>query len=111
MVDAAIVQGVGAAAAIASTTSFAPQAWKIIKTRDVSGLSSAMYLLTVSAFALWLAYGLLKGDWALILPNALCLMLALFILVMTLVSKRIRHAVADTVEEGLTKGVSVTHGD
>ena len=49
---------IGWLAAFASTASFAPQAWRIIRTRDVQGISLAMYALTVSAFALWLAYGM-----------------------------------------------------
>lgn len=111
MLDGAIIQTVGIAAAIASTASFAPQAWKIIWTRDVQGLSAGMYMLTVSAFALWLSYGVLKMDWALIVPNALCFLLSLFIFVMISVSRRTRNRIAETIEQGLTKGVSVTNGD
>ncbi|MFM7028071.1 MAG: SemiSWEET family sugar transporter [Chakrabartia sp.] len=103
MSDAALVQLVGIMAALASTVSFAPQAWKIIWTRDVRGLSAGMYVLTVSAFALWLGYGILRGDWALIVPNALCLLLSLFILAMVLVSARTRVRIAQTLEHGLPK--------
>jgi MtN3 and saliva related transmembrane protein len=104
MADAAIGQIVGVLAAIVSTASFAPQAWKIIWTRNTKGLSAGMYVLTVSAFALWLGYGLLKRDWALIVPNALCLVLSLFILTMILVPRRTRTEIAETIEKGLTKG-------
>lgn len=89
---------IGTLAAIASTTSFAPQAWHIIRTRQVDGLSSGMYVLTVMAFALWLTYGIVKGDWALIVPNLICLAMSLFILGMILMSAQTRHAVADSVE-------------
>lgn len=89
---------VGAAAAIASTASFAPQAWRIIRTRKVDGLSPGMYALTVSAFALWLAYGVLGADWALIVPNFLCLALSLFILSMIVASPRKRDDLADKIE-------------
>lgn len=92
---------IGIAAAFASTISFAPQAWKIIKTRDVSGLSAPMYLMTVSAFALWLSYGSLKSDWALIVPNALCLSLSGFIFVMICLPAKQRDKVADAIEEPL----------
>ena len=47
----------GAAAATASTISFAPQAIKIIRTRDTRAISTGMYIVTVLGFALWLAYG------------------------------------------------------
>jgi MtN3 and saliva related transmembrane protein len=97
------IQIVGTAAAVASTISFAPQAWKIIRTRDVTGLSAPMYLITVSAFALWLSYGWLKSDWALIVPNALCFGLSGFILVMICLPKKNRQKVADAIEEPLRK--------
>jgi MtN3 and saliva related transmembrane protein len=89
---------IGAAAATASTASFAPQAWRVIRTRSVEGLSATMYVITVAAFALWLAYGILRSDWALVVPNALCLLLSLFILAMILASVRTRHRVADSLK-------------
>ncbi len=92
------VQFVGIVAATASTLSFAPQAWKIIQSRDVTGLSAPMYLLTVSAFGLWLIYGWLKSDWALMIPNALCCLLSGFILAMIMMPPRIRNEVADAIE-------------
>lgn len=89
---------IGAAAAVCSTASFAPQAWKIIRSRDTASISAKMYSLTVAAFLLWLCYGWLRNDWALILPNAICLVLASFILVMTQLPQREKEAVADTLD-------------
>lgn len=93
-----VVDYVGAAAAICSTASFAPQAWKIIKTRDTESISGKTYALTVAAFALWLSYGVMRGDWALILPNAICLALAGFILTMKHLPRRKKEAVADRLD-------------
>ncbi len=59
------VTKLGYLATIASTTSFAPQAWKIIRTKDAAAISLGMYVLTVSAFALWTAYGFLINQWRL----------------------------------------------
>lgn len=89
---------VGTVAAIASTASFTPQAWRIIRSRDVKGLSRAMYALTVFGFACWLTYGVLKGDWALIVPNAICLSFAIFIFTMIMLPKPQREHVADAIE-------------
>lgn len=94
-----IAEIVGIAAAIASTASFAPQAWKIVRTRDVEGLSVRMYALTVTGFALWLSYGILKADWALVVPNAICLGLASFILLMVILPARRRDRLADGIEK------------
>ena len=67
-----------------TTAAFAPQALHTLKTRDVSGISLAMYAsFTVGVF-LWLIYGLLRGDWPIIIGNAITLALALLILVLKL---------------------------
>ena len=44
---------IGSLAAVASTISFAPQAWKIIKTAKTDDISTGMYAITGTAFALW----------------------------------------------------------
>lgn len=89
---------VGSLAALCSTTSFAPQAWKVIRTRDTSAISKRMYALTVVGFALWLAYGAWKGEWPIIVPNAICLALAAFILAMKLLPRRQKEAVAAALD-------------
>ena len=89
---------VGALATLASTTSFAPQAWKIIMTRDTSAISTRMYAITVVGFSLWLTYGLLLREWPLIATNGVCLLLSAFILMMKLLPPRRRNAVADLLE-------------
>jgi MtN3 and saliva related transmembrane protein len=93
-----LVTVIGYAAAVCSTTSFAPQAWKIIRTRDTGGISGRMYMVTVIGFALWLAYGVMKGEWPLILPNALCLLLSAFILLMKMLPQAQKEAVADALD-------------
>jgi MtN3 and saliva related transmembrane protein len=85
-------------AAITSTGSFAPQAWKIIKTRETKDISTGMYSLTVAGFALWLAYGVMLGQWPLIATNGICLVLAAFILVMKILPASGKRAVADTLD-------------
>jgi MtN3 and saliva related transmembrane protein len=94
--DAASI--VGALATICSTTSFVPQAWKVIRTRDTSAISTGMYAITVTGFAFWLAYGLLLGQWPLIVTNGVCLALSAFILVMKLLPRPQKQAVADALD-------------
>ena len=89
---------VGGLASIGSMTSFAPQAWRIIKTRTVKDLSPVMYSLSTTAFALWTVYGLMLGKWPIIITNAVCLALAGFILAMRLLPRRKREAVADALD-------------
>jgi MtN3 and saliva related transmembrane protein len=93
-----LVTIIGSLAAICSTASFVPQAWKIIRTRDTGGLSARMYAVTVTGFSLWLAYGIMLGEWPLIVTNAVCLALSAFILVMRILPQRKKEAVADLLD-------------
>jgi MtN3 and saliva related transmembrane protein len=89
---------IGGLATLASTTSFLPQAWKVIRTRDTEAISKRMYTVTVIGFALWLTYGLLLGQWPLILTNGICLTLSAFILVMKVLPREKKEAVAATLD-------------
>ncbi len=89
---------IGALATIASTVSFTPQAWKIIKSRRTKDISAAMYTVTVTGFSLWTAYGVLLKQWPLIVTNGLCLLLSGFILAMKLLPQKEKEAVADTLD-------------
>ena len=94
---------VGVAASIASVSSFAPQAWRIIRTRDTRSISAAMYWLTVTGFGLWFGFGLLVGQWPLIVTNGICFVLSAFILVMKMLPPSGKHAVADAIDPSAGK--------
>ena len=79
---------VGFLAALLTTASFVPQAWLTFRSRDVSGISLAMYSAFTVGVALWLAYGVMTGAWPIVLANAITLGLALAILVMKLMYRR-----------------------
>jgi len=89
---------VGTFAALASTVSFAPQAWKIIKSRQTADISAVTYTLTVAGFLLWTVYGLLLMQWPLIATNSICLVLSAFILMMKLLPRRDKDKVADLLD-------------
>lgn len=93
-----LVTILGSLAAIASTISFTPQAWKIIRTRDTEAISAPMYAITVVGFALWLSYGLMLSQWPIIITNGICLVLSGFILTMKLLPQRKRDKVADALD-------------
>lgn len=71
---------VGYAAAFCTTSAFLPQAYVAIKHRDTKSLSLAMYIIFTAGLVLWLIYGLIKHDWALIASNAVTVTLAALIL-------------------------------
>jgi len=89
---------VGSFAALASTVSFTPQAWKIIKSRSTKDISAGMYTLTVTGFILWTSYGILLMQWPIIITNSICLVLAGFILTMKLLPRPKRDKVADVLD-------------
>jgi MtN3 and saliva related transmembrane protein len=88
----------GTIGACASVASFTPQAWKIIRSRSTDGLSLGMFALTSLAFAAWTTYGLLQGDFALIIPNAICLCFAMFIMAMIALPKHKTEKVAEVLD-------------
>lgn len=72
----------GYAAAIMTTTAFAPQAWLTWRSRRVEGVSLGMYSILTIGTLLWLAYGLQIGAWPVVIANAITLVLTVFILSM-----------------------------
>lgn len=71
---------VGIAAALCSMTSFGPQIVKIWRERDASSVSLRMYIVTVTGFSLWVAYGVLIGSWPVAGSNIVCLFMSAAIL-------------------------------
>lgn len=64
---------VGTVAALCSMSSFAPQIAKIWRDRDASEVSLTMYLVTVTGFCLWSAYGVIVASWPVTVSNLVCL--------------------------------------
>ena len=71
---------VGTGAALCSMTSFAPQILKIRRERDASSVSLRMYIVTVTGFSLWIAYGVLIESWPVTGANTVCLIMSATIL-------------------------------
>jgi MtN3 and saliva related transmembrane protein len=94
---------IGTLAALASITSFTPQAWKIIKSRHTDDISAGTYMLTVCGFTLWTVYGVFLKAWPVIITNAVCLVFAGFILTMKLLPPRKKNKVADLLDPNAKK--------
>ena len=87
---------IGALAALLTTSSFVPQALLTLRTRDVSGISLAMYSAFTLGVALWLLYGLALGEWPIVIANAVTLALTLTILWTKISVERARASSART---------------
>jgi MtN3 and saliva related transmembrane protein len=85
------VDTLGYLAAALTTASFVPQAWLTFRTRDVSGISLAMYSAFTLGISLWLAYGMLIRAWPIVIANVVTLVLAAGILAMKVVIERRRR--------------------
>lgn len=75
---------VGSAAAVCSMSSFVPQLAKIRRERDAASVSLRMYVVTVTGFSLWTAFGVLTRSWPVVGSNLVCLLLASAILALKL---------------------------
>ncbi|MBK7059814.1 MAG: SemiSWEET transporter [Rubrivivax sp.] len=82
----------GYCAAALTTLSFVPQALLTLRTRNVAGISLGMYSAFTAGVALWLAYGLMLGEWPIVVANLLTLILASVILGLKVMVDRERRA-------------------
>ena len=78
------IEIIGLAAAFLTTFGFVPQVLRMIKTKDVSGISLSMYLVLVSGVICWLIYGILLERIAIILANSVSMLLQICIILMKL---------------------------
>jgi MtN3 and saliva related transmembrane protein len=75
---------IGLLAGLLTTVAFVPQVTKVWRTKSARDVSLKMFLVFSAGVALWLVYGVLLGEWPIILTNAVTLVLALAILAMKL---------------------------
>lgn len=84
MPSSLIITLVGVGAAVCSMASFAPQLIKIWREKDASSVSLRMYVVTVTGFVLWTAYGFLIGKWPIVGSNLVCLAMSAGVLALKL---------------------------
>jgi len=74
----------GLVAGLLTTIALIPQVMKIWKTRSAKDVSRKMFIAYSTGVALWLGYGILRGEMPIIVWNAVSLVLGLAILGMKL---------------------------
>jgi MtN3 and saliva related transmembrane protein len=77
-----MIVGLGLLAGGLTTASFVPQVLKIWKTKSAEDVSLTMFVAFCVGVVLWLVYGAMKKDWAILLTNGVTLLLGLAILLM-----------------------------
>lgn len=83
-----VTDTLGYFAALLTTAAFVPQAWLTFRSRNVRGISLAMYSAFTLGIVLWLVYGWRLGAWPVIIPNTITPALAAGILTMKIVLGR-----------------------
>ena len=78
----------GLVAAVCTTISFLPQAIQIIRTKDTSSISTAMYSLFTFGTLMWLLFGIYSHNEPVMLANGVTLVLAATILFYKLREKK-----------------------
>jgi uncharacterized protein with PQ loop repeat len=77
----AVVEVVFSAVAVTANVTFVwPQAVKLLRSRNVAGVSPGTWTISVVLFSVWAAFAFRTGFWALFAANASCLAAALLIL-------------------------------
>jgi MtN3 and saliva related transmembrane protein len=73
---------VSALAASLTTAAFVPQALHVIRHKETKAISLLMYVVFATGVAFWMLFGMLIGNWPMIVANAITLGLSLTILAM-----------------------------
>jgi MtN3 and saliva related transmembrane protein len=83
---AALIETIGALAAVLTTLCWVPQALKIVRERETRAISLPGTMLSVIGILLWLVYGLAIADGPLIGSSAVTLAMTA-----TILALKIRH--------------------
>jgi MtN3 and saliva related transmembrane protein len=77
-------EAIGLVAGFLGAFAYTPQALKIVRDRDATGVSLLTYVMVLAAALLWGGYGLLRAAPSIILWNAVAAALAAVVLVLKL---------------------------
>lgn len=61
---------VGIVAGILTSGAMIPQLVKVLKEKNVEDLSAVMLIVLIIGLSLWVAYGIMKDEWPIILSNS-----------------------------------------
>lgn len=78
---------IGLLAGLMTTGAFLPQIIKTIKTKDTKSISLSMYVVYVVGVLFWFAYGIMLGEFAIILTNIFSLIFGMTMLIMKIFFK------------------------
>jgi MtN3 and saliva related transmembrane protein len=77
-----MAEGIGLIAGAIGSFAFAPQALKILRDNSAEDVSAVTYSMVCGGALLWFAYGVMKGSPAIMLWNAVAVVLAGAVLIL-----------------------------
>lgn len=82
--NVSLVTVIGIVASIGTAMSMVPQLTKLIKEKKADGISVFMLLVLFIGVGCWVAYGILKKDWIIIISNSFSFIINIVLTVLTL---------------------------
>jgi len=91
------IQTLGLLAALLTTISNVPQAYKIIKTKETKAVSVWSNLVLLMGLIIWVVYGFLRDDWPIIIANSISSVITAMVLFLKLSSKQTLESIHQKV--------------
>lgn len=93
------VQIIGFVAAMLTTISNIPQALKIIRTKETSGVSTVTYTILLIGLLLWTTYGICQKDLPVLIANAISALVCGAVLFLKLTTPKVLDEIHNKVHE------------
>ncbi len=77
-----VEQIIGIVASACTAIAAIPQLLKLLKEKKADDISLVMLLTLITGLSLWVAYGILKSDWIIIISNSVSLLLNITVLIL-----------------------------
>ncbi|HYD21241.1 MAG TPA: SemiSWEET transporter [Flavipsychrobacter sp.] len=81
---------IGIVAGVLTGISMLPQLVKMIKEKEGKDISAGMLIVLLAGLAVWVAYGIMKKDWPIIITNAFSFLVNSIIITLKFVYERKR---------------------
>lgn len=85
--EGSVTQYFGIAAGVCTSISLLPQLIKIIREKKANDLSYGTLAVLITGLALWVVYGILKGDYPIIVTNSFSVLVNLAVIICTVIYK------------------------
>jgi len=91
------IQIIGLTAAVLTTAANIPQTYKIVKTKSTKDISTVTYSMLIVGFVLWVAYGIMREDYPVLIANSISVLVCATILFLKFSSSSVLDKINDKV--------------